>query len=238
MFYHQQIDKEYKEMNFFFNLIIYFILILNICSCTGGIEKQFKNYIKKYKDKTILVSYGDNWVYTVFPANSWKYDQNKAIKGKLSIYLTPNNTNSSKVFIYGTALNNISTIISNKNLTPHDFVLFDIELFRKESPGLIVMNRPTKLDFKGINNIYEYKLKNHFGSFRQITYLELSHVVIVIAYSAINEKLYNIYLNDYLNLIKTFKYWGNNPDKLLKGYSGYKKGYNILFFNDLWFGKS
>lgn len=204
-----------------FTLII-FMLILNLFSCNDGVEKQFKNYLEKHKKETVLVSYGDHWVGSVISPHSWKYDQNGAEKGKFSIYLLPNDANVSNVFIYGIGFNNTSKTMRHKKVVPRDLILRDIELFQKESPGVIITKKPTMLKFGRVKRVYEYNLKNYFGTYRKLTYFELHHTFIVIGYSALNEKLYNTYLDDYLRLVKTFRYWGNNPDELLEGHPAYQ----------------
>ena len=78
-------------------------------------------------------------------------------------------------------------------------------------PGLQVMTRLSPLSFSNVEKIIEYRLKNSFGSYRQLVYLKIPNGISIFSYSAVNDEIYQKYVYEYLNFVNSFVYWGDDP---------------------------
>ncbi len=158
--------------------------------------------------------YGEKHFYTILTPDSWIYDRNfcREVGVPYIIFPVSEETNEiKKVYIY-------SIGFDRKEGSKEDidsFIKYDTNNFLSKFPDLKI----EKMNIKFTNIVknqyltgkyYLLKFIHSDGRYENVLYIDAKETVITIVYSAYYEENYKRYFNDFISLVNSFVFLGDN----------------------------
>ncbi|URA09088.1 hypothetical protein [Thermospira aquatica] len=187
----------------FMNLKLYFLLSVLLI-----VNKVFSQG---------AVIYGEKHFYTLLTPKGWVYDKDfcRAVGVPYIIFPSSEETNEvKKIYIYSMGFDRKEG--SKENID--SFVKYDTNDFLNKFPDLKI--EKLNINFTNIvknqylsGKYYIFKFTYPDGRYENVLYIDAKETVVTIVYSAYYEENYRKYFNDFLSLVNSFIFLGNEVRK-------------------------